>query len=210
MTTEQQDCLPKVDVHMAHMPGELVNWNKCDISNQPIVLHHIDGIPGNILQTRIDGFSLGTHKYVSFWDPDDTIEPGAFQQCIDFLELYPKYGGCYTNSTIIRDGKHPTAMYKQHKWSLEYHSKSPLPVHQLVVVRREVIQQATHNLPPISDSQLCEQLIYAHCAVIAPFYFLDINGYNWFDHPQGDHKNANFEKARHQVGLHIRNLLGNL
>lgn len=49
-----------------------------DLDDPHIVVHHLDGIEGDILAARIQGFSVGTEKYVSFVDPEETTKISEF------------------------------------------------------------------------------------------------------------------------------------
>jgi hypothetical protein len=187
----------KVDVHLLHMPEEINTIG--DLDDPHIVVHHLNGIVDGILKARTIGFNSGTEPYVSFVDPDDEVNLSAFKQCIDVLDANPHLGGVYTNSTIIhfRDHVPDKVKYRDdHEWSLDW-MKTSTPVHQLMVGRREIVTQAINNIPAelgVGRTALAEQLIYAHMAVLAPFQFINIQGYTWYCRRGAAHSRSRYDE----------------
>lgn len=87
-TTAQQ----KVDVHIiqpAVWDDRAIKLHaQCvdSLKNEPVDIHFVDYVPGDIRAARFAGFSRGIHKYVSFVDWDDYIEPGIFSKCLMVLD----------------------------------------------------------------------------------------------------------------------------
>lgn len=180
----------KVDVHVLHLPDEI---NICGDLNDPHVdVHHLDGIRGNTLQARTNGFRAGSNPYVSFVDPDDEVDLTGYKKCLDELETNPELGGVYTNSWIKyeREDLRDRRQYRDHVWELDRMRKS-IPIHPMFVIRRSVMEEALNAIVnPPAYWTLAEQMIYAHCAVIAPFKYLDFVAYTWYDRIKGGHTNS--------------------
>lgn len=185
-----------VDVHVLHLPDEISIIGK--VEHPLITVHHLDGIPDLLYQARINGFLQGNLPYVSFVDPDDQVNLTAFEDCVNELVINPHLGGVYTNSIVIHElpDVPERKMFPSHEWSLGWHSTRHPPIHSLIVFRRSVIEEAIINTKRILKEQKhvfesvpeLEYLIFACVAKIAPFKFLDIVGYKWYNRLNGAHK----------------------
>jgi hypothetical protein len=77
-----------IDVHMIVYDEPQWQIDRCleSLKNEPITLHIVQGVeewPPTI--GRAKGYSLGTHPYHAYVDPDDYIVPGAFQLLLDAI-----------------------------------------------------------------------------------------------------------------------------
>lgn len=204
--------MPKIDVHLLHMPNgiEIVG----DISSPHIVVRHKEGIVGNTLNARLNAFALGSEPYISFVDPDDEVNVDAFKICLDELEANPELGGVYTNSTIIHHNPniYDRPHFLDHVWSKEYHMSRMNPIHQLTVMRRsvyeQIIEQMLQDITPFRHLLLSysEQIMYAYIASVAPWKFINVNGYNWYKRVGTNHSNASIE-ITNIVRAHIKEIL---
>ena len=185
-----------VDVHMITIPNQNQQWKQqCldSLVGHPVVLHEVDGVFGDIRESRRRGFMQGTSPYVSFVDPDDFVGADAFRRCIVELNKYPNICGAYTLSnqiTVDDDGNdirtellHPFRQWPlpQRGWLLE--------IHQLVVMRRECVQYVyDHFYDEIPKMHHTEVWMYWNMAMRAPWRAVDLVGYNWRVHGAGAHK----------------------
>lgn len=190
-----------IDHHVLYLPHEVP-----PVINSPLIVqHNIPGVLGDVMLARYNGFSYGSCQFVCFSDPDDIVIDSCFDQLIEPLLSDNSLGGVYSNSLI--NGKE--RLYKPHTWSLLYHTSVTIPVHQLVIIRRSVINQALIDLSQTvhyNSNVIPEQLIFAHCALLAPFKFVNVVGYHWFDHSGGHHRQLDRE-TYFNARKYIKNLL---
>ena len=168
-----------------HMPNEINILNVNSIASTGLVnIWHTNGIAGNPLQARVNAFRIGTAPYVSFADPDDLVEPTAFQQCLDYLEGASSLDAVYTNS-IIFDVKRKEArpFFKNHFWNWRWHRATQIPVHQLVVIKRSALMPILKLYDGKVQRSRAEQLFYDHFE----WKFLPTIGYYWYKRPTGNH-----------------------
>ena len=178
-----------VDVHILHLPGENEHWwelCKESLKGHPINIHNLDGVVNNMWEGRCRGYRLGTAPYVSFVDPDDIVMPGAFQACLDALESEPEVGGAHTNSAIIDEEGNITRkrmIREDYRMTIARHR-----VHQIAVMRRPVLEKAMELIEVPDDTIVfADYVIFAHAAMVAPWRFLHITGYQWRQHEGGQH-----------------------
>ena len=181
-----------IDVHVLHSPNEnQIWWRQCNesLKGHPINVYHVRGIEGDMWTSRLKGFSQGDARYVSFVDPDDIVAPQAFAECLSILENDDSIGGVYTNSEIINEDGNvivPALYVDESPWTIEKHFELHVPVHQLFVVRRTVLEQALIllDMPP-NTKAFVDYSIFSFVAAIAPWYFHNTIGYKWRKHSGG-------------------------
>ena len=150
-----------------------------EVPQHPLVhLHVLPGIQGDVLNGRLLGFNLGSADYVSFIDDDDSLNHGDFIRFIEYLDTH-RPDAAYTNS--LRNGQ---PLYQHTTWTREFHLQSHLPVHQLIAVKRDIMDQAIEAFlafPHLDAIALWpEQVLYSHVAMLTNFVFLpDLFPYNW-------------------------------
>jgi hypothetical protein len=121
---------------------------------------------------------------VSFADPDDLVEPTVFEQCLTYLEGRSSYDAVYTNSIIFDERtKSSRPFYKNHFWNWRWHRAQVIPVHQLVVMKREKLMPILDRYDGKSQASRSEQLFYDELS----WKFLPITGYYWYKHSAGNH-----------------------
>ncbi|CAB4130353.1 hypothetical protein UFOVP116_403 [uncultured Caudovirales phage] len=187
-----------LDVHIAHMQWDRADWwAECELSlrNQPIVVHNIDGIVGDLRQTRFNGYNCGHYDYVAHVDPDDRVCPGAFAEIIGYLKKHPKCPGVYTMSNRINArGERIGLMHPYRPWDHNYLLKNITEVHQITVMRRDIItglmQKNWDSLPTMGYTEL---VYYAMFALKHDWTALDLIGYEWRNHKRGVHCNLTQE-----------------
>lgn len=204
-------------MHVLHQPNESEEWNaelRLSLDRLPVNVYNLEGTHNNILDGRIRGFNTGSSPYISFADPDDIVHIRGIEECLNVLENDQNISGVYTNSTVLMESGREFLLYKHKEWTVEWHAKTALPIHQLCVIRREVMEQALRQLPKDNDIikaayMFPEQLIFAHVAKIAPWKFLpDIIGYVWRKRASGAHKHGT-RNEKQIIRNYIKSLLKN-
>lgn len=196
-----------IDVHTLILPTEdpdLLAQSLASTEDHPITRHILQGVEGDVLAGRVSGYACGNNPYVSFVDPDDRVLPDAFQTCLDYLQQNENVGGVYTNSMVEYDNGLTAVHYRHTEWSYEFHLETGAPVHQLVVMRRDVLEQAieaTLTLDRIDEMKMFpDQLIFAQIAAIMPWHFLHADiGYVWKKRQTGTHKLPGYTKNKNLV-----------
>ena len=188
-----------IDVHIAHMPEYRQDWwEECQLSLQdhPITIHHIDGIPGDVRQMRLNGYNMGTHDYVSFVDPDDIVMPGAFEVLLEVLTSNPDVDGVYSLSDRITDtGRSVGLIHPYREYDRSYLSKHIAEIHQLTVMRRDaivnIIRDNFNDIPPIGYTEITT---FAMFAMKYQWKAVDHVGYKWRVHANGAHNQPYVER----------------
>lgn len=165
-------------------------------------------IEGDLLTARCRGFELGDSQFVSFADPDDKILPGAFAALNKAVKTHPAVS---TNSVLVRtSGMGQLARSYFGAWSPALQSSSPLCIHQLTAVRRDIMLEAAYRALTETPEHLKNiatgQLLFAHVGAICGWHFDPTIGYVWFDHPGGFHRRATPEQRnalREYLGKHV-------
>lgn len=201
-----------IDVHILHTPNENQQWRaQCDESliGHPINTHHIPGIIGDVRQSRRNGFSQGNAPYVSFVDPDDYVEPGVFQRCLDELLAYPSVCGVYTlsNKIIVNaDGTEspPELLHNFQQWPLPVMGRL-LEIHQIVVMKRECVKYVfDHHFDEIPKMQHAETWMYWNMATRSPWRAIDFAGYNWRVRSDGAHTILSSGEDKKRAATYIK------
>lgn len=74
-----------IDVHILTMPDSNREWlSRCikSLDGEPVNLHILPGVKGDIAAGRMAGFAMGSAPYVSWVDHDDAVMPGIFSDII--------------------------------------------------------------------------------------------------------------------------------
>lgn len=181
----------QIDVHVLHLPDEREDWAiECNQSlhNEPINVHHLPGIKGDLRQGRYTGYQQGSAPYVSFVDPDDIVYPGTFQKCLGVLEQNPECCGVYTLSNIDYEDGRVVLNHPFREWSPLVQFNNILEVHQIVVMRRDLIlkcyENKFHDMPLTAYHDI---YTYMHLAMHNPWIAIDYIGYMWRKRNTGCH-----------------------
>lgn len=176
-----------IDVHVCHMPGEVCTIfdNGVLASIDDITIYEHESVPGDIMRTRIEAFRTGHSDYVSFVDPDDEVLEDGFNPCLDILDRN-RHSFVFTNSYREGEANTSTPMYdRQAQWRIDWHMKTMVPAHQIVVMRRDMLEIALREIERqtelLAHTKYQElQVIYAHLVRQAPAFLLsNIFPYRW-------------------------------
>lgn len=194
----------KVDVHCLHIPSTDMNlWKECQSSllGEPINLHIVQGIVGNIEEGRVKGFRIGNSPYVSFVDPDDIVLPGAFASCIEALEKNKELCGAFTDELLINGNGDTTS---KGIWSGKpWHPLKQLDqryLHHVTVMRRCYVEKYYDDL--ILLRHLGEYILKALITEHGPWMHVNHVGYKWRVWNGGAHvwfSNDDIHNARWKV-----------
>lgn len=106
-----------IDVHILvrDEPKELLDRCVASMDGQPVTLHIINGYnEWPPYKGRSIGFSRGKHPFVASVDPDDWVEPRAFDDLLEAIDGYDvAYGWEYQHwpDGTVRLHKHPHHAY---------------------------------------------------------------------------------------------------
>lgn len=179
-----------IDVHVITLPHERHEWfDKCVLSmdGEPITLHHVDGVQGNIGAGRAEGFSRGTHDLVSFVDPDDWVINRGFSVCLQYMKVHPNTACVYTRENIAYGDsgvvtESGSDKYLQHLGTPQEATEA----HHLVVFRRAAIEPWITQLADYRF--LPEPFLKTMVLQTYGLDFLDFAGYMWRKNKQGAHR----------------------
>jgi hypothetical protein len=185
-----------IDVIVLHGKNDNKVWEKqCfeSLSKHNVNIIHSDAILGETRLSRKLSFEKATSRYVSFVDIDDyvVIDIPIFDICVNHLEMDPSICGVSTRSYLIRpESRNMTRIITTDtKWSFDKHFKQIFLIHQLTVVRTELIQKICLEnndlISPIRYSDHQRDLLlsqYGNWKIIPEV------GYYWRKHDNGEHK----------------------
>jgi hypothetical protein len=178
---------PLADCHMILMPETRRDWQQNCVDSaerEPLNLHYVWGVEGHIGLGRYEGFTHGTLPYVTFVDPDDRLEPGALELCVEALEENPQAAVAYPAEAVMGPTgqvhyERPLEWYQsQHGTRHETHA-----AHHGVVYRRGPVLKhlwacgRSHSIPEFS----LNRALYEHYE----FIFVPVIGYTWRKHDRG-------------------------
>ena len=177
-----------IDVHILNMPNDRQDWAKqCETSlaQEPVIVHNLDGVIGNVGAGRALGFAQGNLPFVSYVDPDDYVLPGGFAACAKILTDHPQISCVGTREYRIGvNGEIPA------------YNRSHSGPHHLLVFRRDAILpelDRLSTLPHAPEPWLMARLKqrFGHCAL----WLIDEPYYVWRVHDQGWHLRTRVEHA---------------
>jgi uncharacterized membrane protein len=180
---------PRIDVHLLTL-DEPQHWREeclASLAGAPIRLHLLPGLPGRVGQASAAGFARGSLPLVSFVDPDDRYEAGAFAHLADALDACPSAVLAYTDEALIDEQGRPVGV-RRLAYSAFQHAHSASHVHGLIVMRRaavEAVLAATTDIHPMAD-WLLTRLVAQRGKVL----HLPIVGRRWRQHPRQVHRTA--------------------
>lgn len=122
-----------IDVHVLTLPNDRQDWFKqcmMSLKDEPVNVHILDGVVGNIGQARVNGFTQGDAKFVSYVDPDDYVLPGGFAAGIQALEENPSIPCAYTYEYRLGINE-----------SIRSYNSFHRAPHHLLMFRRELIER---------------------------------------------------------------------
>jgi hypothetical protein len=140
-------------------------------------------LANNFAKGRVEGFSLGTSEYVSYCDDDDLVLLNK-EQLVDLVDT--KAPAMYTNSYIKYESTGKMVPFGTNKvWDWESQRSGKLYVHQLVIVRRDIAQEAAEFAMKIIsahgiDYQVAFDMIFnLRVGKTCGWVYHDVMGYVW-------------------------------
>lgn len=195
-----------IDVHVITLPTTNRQWlEHCldSLADEPVTVHMVDGVVGNIGVGRSRGFSMGDHPYVSFVDPDDWVLEGCFEACIQALLENPDAGMAYTREVLADSegnihSERPKEWYEPYIGSKEETEKA----HHLTVYNRSAIHPF---LPRFSGYPYTPELFSkTYVWLRHGFVFVDRIGYVWRKHSSNSHKTMACPWASEERKIYMR------
>lgn len=171
-----------VDVHILRLPNDREDWFQyCldSLEREPVNLHILDGVEGNIGAARIKGFSHGTAPYAAYVDPDDLVCRGAFQACIDALEADSTKVLAYTREARISEGGCLISEWDRKLYEPFFGKpEEALRAHHLSVYRRSALP----DLSFLNEYITVPEMALKKAMWNNNFAFVDRVGYQWRQH----------------------------
>lgn len=183
---------PRIDVHLLTL-DEPTEWREACIASldslagAPIRLHLVPGIPGRVGKARTAGFARGTLPLVSFVDPDDRYEAGAFAHLADALDACPSAVLAYTDEALMDEQGRDTSV-RRLTYSAFQHAHSASHVHGLIVMRRSAVEPVLTRIADLDAGAdwLLTRLVARRGGVL----HLPLVGRHWRQHPNQHHRRA--------------------
>lgn len=158
---------------------------------EPVNVHLVAGVKGNIGAGRAQGYSLGDSEYKAFIDDDDTFIEGIFDTILETMDKYPDIAGCCTQEIDTASNKPATFPFKYYDPIHIFH------IHHLLTYRYSAIK---NYLPYIADCKLTAEHTLAAMILKDGHKIRHIPkvGYVWHKHKGGASANGipNYPKSQ--------------
>lgn len=145
---------------------------------EPVTVHVVPGVEGNVCMGRALGHSLGTNQWASWVDCDDEIRPGLYSNVLEVINTRPDVQFVGVNEAAIgTSGEFVFLPFKQHRLALAFHhgltyNRAAFPGIPEYFANWGMIQ----NPPFVVDMSATLSLILAKASEGA---YLDYPGYLW-------------------------------
>lgn len=191
---------PRIDVHILTL-DDPTEWREACIASlagAPIRLHRLPGIRERVGQARAAGFARGTLPLVSFVDPDDRYEAGAFASLADALDAYPSAVLAYTDEALMDEDGRPLGV-RRLAYSAFQHAHSASHVHGLIVMRRSAVEPVLTRIAELDAGAdwLLTRLVAQRGGVL----HLPLVGRHWRQHPNQHHRRTSTTALRSLRGF---------
>lgn len=185
------------------------------LQSQPITVHKIQGDGKSQLENFLIWPDICTSEFISFVDDDDLVPENAFEKCYNHLQQNPHIKSLYTNSLCVDYVKNQEKLlYQDHEWSIDHHLKmSFVPVHQLIIVQRKLVQYAISRLKQLDEYKKMvqyanEKILWYIIATQVPWYYFPEVCYIWRRHKNSisytlTDQQKRTEVANKKLGRHI-------
>lgn len=122
----------------------------------------LPGYRGDITRGRMEGFQMGTAKYVTFLDDDDTVTPNTMEKVVEEMER-GGHSSLFTMEHACKDGQVQAARPFHHLWVARRELLMPLiPQHQDIIQGLDKIALSSYGLQSL-----------------LPYVHMDWVGYRW-------------------------------
>lgn len=177
---------PRIDVHLLTLDEPEAWREEClaSLTGAPIRLHVLPGLRGRLGAARAAGFARGSLPLVSFVDPDDRYEAGAFAHLADALDACPQAMLAYTDEALMDAQGRPLGV-RRSAYSAFQHAHRPSHVHGLIVMRRAAVEPLLGRIECIHD--VPEWHLTRALAAIGGVLHLPLVGRHWRQHPGQHH-----------------------
>jgi hypothetical protein len=178
---------PRIDVHLLTL-DEPEPWREeclASLAGAPIRLYVLPGIRGRLGAARAAGYAQGDLPLVSFVDPDDRYEAGAFAHLADALDACPQASLAYTDETLMDEQGRDVGV-RRSAYSAFQHAHSASHVHGLIVMRRSAVKPVLDHIADLdagADWRLT-RLVASRGGVL----HLPLVGRHWRQHPNQHHR----------------------
>lgn len=163
-----------IDVHILTLPNENKNWlADCQksLNDEPVVVHLVPGIPGNLGESRYQGFNVGQLPFAACVDSDDIVEPGGFSVCYSVLKENPSIDVVYTAEYVV--DCHAT---------VKPNTVVQRGPHHIIVFRRIWLNKNYHYLKEWTHSTPMSELQFLLKKSVGSYYEIEKPYYRWRQH----------------------------
>ena len=166
-----------VDIHIITHPKFDVSRQLARLQHRSVTSHLVEFAPGNILQGRITGFSMGHSDLVSWVDPDDKVLDVSWIDSAADIMKDPTVIAVYPRWIAIRGNK-TEVMTPLHSWPPS--GKSHF-AHHLTIMRRAPVLAFLRRLKDaVGWTVTCqERLLLDHLARHGKMVALPNMAYQW-------------------------------
>jgi hypothetical protein len=171
-----------IDFNILHRKVKSPYFNQAvdSLSGESIFL--VEDVYKSQTVARMRAYTLGTGEYVSFCDDDDVVSNLPIVK--DYLEK-TKAPAIYTNSNVIDKDGNVIRLFnnENYKWNYTDMCNSKIQVHQLTVIRRDVVEEViykTHQkMIDLNAPNLFDYSFFFEVAKVCGFTYLHEVCYNW-------------------------------
>lgn len=178
-----------IDVHMidgGHFPLQADKQRQ--MMQHPLVtLHTAPYVYRNLREARYNGFSMGSHPYVSWIDDDDEVlDISWIEEAVHILDSNPGIAAVYPRYQTFHNGRMIACLPLQEPWKAELHRNPPPVAHHLTIMRRENVM-TIHELLKANPIMTREQdvLLTQGMLRFGTMHPVPNIAYRWHLHPGG-------------------------
>ena len=94
-----------IDCHVITHPNDNQDWLiQCvtSLKHPAVNVQRVDYVEGNIIQARENGIRKGSNPFITWVDPDDWVEPNAFEVLIAGMG---EFGVCANEYVVEGDSR---------------------------------------------------------------------------------------------------------
>lgn len=177
-----------IDCHVLTL-DERADWRALclnSIHDQPCDVRVLPGVRGGTNAARMAAFDSTAAEYVSWADPDDLVEPGAYQACAAALRADPSLKMVWMDERVMDASGRLVGVGACYglDTAASLPTRNRRSVHHMVVLHRSVIDAARAHVELFSRG--VEWLLACVAAAMGPVLKIAAPGYRWRMHAGGD------------------------
>jgi hypothetical protein len=131
-----------IDVHIIFTPGFDSEADRdrmlAQLADEPVNVHVIQGSDNTLNNSRIRGYQSGVAPFVTYVDPDDMIQPGAFRKLAAAIHAFPDCSYFSGNEYVSTKNLRKFLPFKESRIVFNV-------LHSLQVMRRDCVNPELWN-----------------------------------------------------------------